>query len=74
MTSLSVESAPAPPIRTAGSLLVDLMFAAAAATLFFHAEIFLTLGQGIHVRAPLNAPLMVLAALLTLIGFASDRR
>ena len=70
MTSLSVEGASAPPIRTAGSLLVDLMFAAAAATLFFHAEIFLTLGQGVHIRAPLNAPLMVLASLLTLVGFA----
>ncbi len=70
MTSLSSEPASAPPIRTAGSLLVDLLFAAAAATLFFHAEIFLTLGQGIRIRAPLNAPLMLFVSVITLIGFA----
>ncbi len=69
MTSLVVEHGRPAAVRTAGSGLIDLMFAAAAATLFFHAEISLTLAQGFHVRAPLNAPLMVLASLLGLVGF-----
>ena len=70
MSSLIADQGLPPPVRVAGSRWIDLIFAAAAATLFFHAEIDLTLAQGLHVRAPVNAPLMIFASLITLVGFA----
>ncbi len=69
MTSLNAEPGRSAPVRTAGSSFIDLLFAAAAATLFFHAEVDLTLSRSIHVRAPLNAPLMVFVSLIAIVGF-----
>lgn len=70
MTRLAVQQEPRPPIRDAGSRWIDVLFAAGAATLFFHAEIDVHVYRDVHFRAPLNAPLMVFTAALALVGFA----
>ncbi len=70
MTSSEMTPGLGPPIRTTGSYLIDLLFASGAATLFFHAEIYLQVYRDVHIRAPLNAPLMVFTSVLALIGFA----
>ncbi len=70
MTSLAPAQEPVAPAKTAGSYLIDLLFATGAATLFFHAEIYVQVYRDVHIRVPLNAPLMIVTAVLTLIGFA----
>ena len=70
MTTLTPFQEPAAPVKTVGSYLIDLLFAAGAATLFFHAEVYVEIYRGVHVRVPLNAPLMIITAVLTLVGFA----
>ena len=69
MTSLDLQQEQRPPIRDAGSRWIDFMFAAGAATLFFHAEVDIHVYRDLHFRAPLNAPLMVATAVLALVGF-----
>jgi hypothetical protein len=69
MTRLDLQQERRPPIRDAGARWIDFLFAAGAATLFFHAEIDIHVYRDVHFRAPLNAPLMVFTAALALIGF-----
>ena len=71
MTSLDLQQPRlASPVRDAGSRWIDLLFAAGAATLFFHAELDVRIYRDVYVHAPLNAPLMVVTAALGLLGFA----